>query len=360
MKLAQEILAPLETGLEIGASSLTPFPGVRSWNLDRYYEGVFQDLQKDKTGEIAPIDIMGTAEHLPIGEACLDFLLASHVLEHMPDTIRTLREWDRVVKPSGILFMIMPHKERNIITFDQSRPRTELEHHIADYAVAMTENEDPLIPTSHYHVWITEDLLNLIAYLNEVRYLDWEVEHVEDVDSYKGNGFTVVARKRSRPDPPHQNRSDRIAFHQITLSLPFQAIGRSLERILPGPELDLPEDLPRGLYQCLPVFEGFPPRADQSYAIEKGPPIEPPEITSIEREEDRLRLRGKRLTPTTWIEGRFPDGIHRFLPYHEDGTLTMPSGGVILPDAAVQVIAVNLPPGGGPSPPYEVAPGSLA
>ncbi|MHC4942758.1 MAG: class I SAM-dependent methyltransferase [Planctomycetota bacterium] len=360
MELAKEILGPLETGVEIGASSLTPFPGVQAWNLDRYHEGVFQELQMHKTGEVASIDILGTAQVLPIRDECLDFILASHVLEHMPDTIRALREWDRAIKPSGIVFMIIPHKERNIISFDKRRPRTLLEHHLADFAVSMTENDDPLTPTSHYHVWITGDVVNLIEYLNKVGWLDWKLEKVEDEDSYRGNGFTVVARKQSRPPMPEPEHSDRIAFHQLTLTLPFQAVGYSLERILPGPELSIPEDFPRGSYQCMPVFEGFPPRAGLSYPIEVGPPMEAPEIISIEREDDNVRIIGKRLTPSTWIEGQFPDGIHRFLPDYDDGSLTIPMAGIHLPQERVQVIAVNLPPGGGPSPAFEVDPRTLA
>ena len=38
----------------------------------------------------------------------LDYVISSHVLEHMNDVKKTLKEWDRVLKPGGILGIIVP------------------------------------------------------------------------------------------------------------------------------------------------------------------------------------------------------------------------------------------------------------
>lgn len=38
----------------------------------------------------------------------LDYVVSSHNLEHYLDTIKTLREWKRVLKPGGILGIILP------------------------------------------------------------------------------------------------------------------------------------------------------------------------------------------------------------------------------------------------------------
>ena len=40
-----------------------------------------------------------------------DFLVSSHVLEHMPDFIAVLRGWQRVLKPGGIMGVAVPDGE---------------------------------------------------------------------------------------------------------------------------------------------------------------------------------------------------------------------------------------------------------
>ncbi len=37
-----------------------------------------------------------------------DRLIASHVLEHIPNPVDALKEWDRIVKPGGIISIILP------------------------------------------------------------------------------------------------------------------------------------------------------------------------------------------------------------------------------------------------------------
>ena len=41
-------------------------------------------------------------------DASFDRLIATHVLEHIPDPVSALREWDRVVRPGGLLSIVLP------------------------------------------------------------------------------------------------------------------------------------------------------------------------------------------------------------------------------------------------------------
>jgi SAM-dependent methyltransferase len=73
---------------------------------------------------------------LPDGK--YDFVLASHVLEHIANPLRALLEWKRVLKAGGGLFVIVPDKRR---TFDHKRPFTAIEHIESDFQ-ANTQEDD--------------------------------------------------------------------------------------------------------------------------------------------------------------------------------------------------------------------------
>lgn len=66
-------------------------------------------------------------ETIPSGK--YDFLVASHCLEHCANTLKTVKEWLRVVKKGGVILIIVPDKR---YTFDHNRPVTSFEHLLAD------------------------------------------------------------------------------------------------------------------------------------------------------------------------------------------------------------------------------------
>ncbi len=181
--LAHQYLDGLK-GLEIGGGIHNPF-GLNTWNLDysAATDTIYKKAEIAMLGRSLPVDIVGLGDELPFVNESLDFVLASHVLEHLPDPIKALEEWFRVVRSGGYIFMIVPHKER---TFDRDRPRTKLTELVARHQSGCFES-DP--PNSHYSVWITEDVVALINYLG------WPMIEVYDVDDKAGNGFTVVIRK---------------------------------------------------------------------------------------------------------------------------------------------------------------------
>jgi SAM-dependent methyltransferase len=64
-----------------------------------------------------------------IGDGSYDFVLSSHCLEHLANPLCALGEWKRVLRPDGLLVLIVPHKDG---TFDHRRPTTTLAHLVAD------------------------------------------------------------------------------------------------------------------------------------------------------------------------------------------------------------------------------------
>ena len=67
-----------------------------------------------------------------------DFLLSSHVLEHLANPVKGLHEWLRVLKDSGDLVLLLPHYKG---TFDHHRPVTKMEHLIDDFSANTGEDD---------------------------------------------------------------------------------------------------------------------------------------------------------------------------------------------------------------------------
>lgn len=56
-------------------------------------------------------DLQADATDLPLEAGSQDFIIASHLLEHLVDTMGALREWKRVLKPGGELFVMVPDQD---------------------------------------------------------------------------------------------------------------------------------------------------------------------------------------------------------------------------------------------------------
>lgn len=172
-------------GIEIGASSYRNF-GLDSINVDisdnSNEESIFSKAQIEFGGYVKKVDIVARGDELPFEENSWDFVLSSHVLEHIFDPIKALKEWHRVIKPQGYICIIIPDKRR---TFDRLRPRTKLNELIRRHS---GEIPDPNIDT-HHNVWVLEDILELCKYLN------YNVIEYMETDTKVHDGFTVIVQK---------------------------------------------------------------------------------------------------------------------------------------------------------------------
>lgn len=178
-------------GIEIGGSAHNPF-GLDTLNVDYTdsMDTVFKKEEEHICGEALMVDIVAPGDNIPLPDATKDFVISSHVFEHFNNPIKALLEWDRLIKVGGIIFMIVPHKER---TFDKPYPRTSIEHIVNDYQTGNTRPHEN--SHGHDHVWITEDVVEIIRWIMENCGVQWEIAEVQDVDDKVGNGFTIVIRK---------------------------------------------------------------------------------------------------------------------------------------------------------------------
>lgn len=116
-------------GVEIGAFK-NPVPGISPIYVDKFAEFAAQPTRADYLGE---------ATSLPFYDSSLNYIVASHVLEHSSNPIKALKEWFRVLKPKGIAYVIVPNKR---FTWDRNRPTTDFEHMLEDYR-SDTNDKDP-------------------------------------------------------------------------------------------------------------------------------------------------------------------------------------------------------------------------
>ena len=199
------------TGCEIGPGANPQTNPRNTYYVDRYHTYRNQPIH---------VDCFADASALPFASDSLDYVFSSHVLEHCPDTLATLKEWLRVLRPGGRLLLRLPHGLR---TFDKGRAITPLTHHLEDYERRVgtmdpspwEEFERVAIPNFphhwkhaaqrpdgsydfeyivrhghlHYHVWTQTEMLDLL------RYLGCPILFVIDENLDRLDSFTVVSEK---------------------------------------------------------------------------------------------------------------------------------------------------------------------
>ena len=171
-------------------------------------------------GRLLRPDLLAEATELPVPSGSLDFLIASHVLEHMPFPLKALRAWYDALAPGGVVLLKVPDKR---YTFDVRRERTPLQHLIAEnddaqlfdrrvhYAdwVANVGNRSADSPgfddevadlmrrnySIHFHVWIDNDVREIIDYTRRELRLNWEPAVFWGAHFYRKETTVVLVRR---------------------------------------------------------------------------------------------------------------------------------------------------------------------
>jgi SAM-dependent methyltransferase len=188
-------------GIEIGAL-WRKFPVPRServYYVDRISEAGLQQHYSEVTRPILAPDVVADATRLPFASGTLDFIIASHVLEHLPFPLDAMQHWHDALRPGGVLLLKIPDKR---YTFDHKRRRTPLQHlideqssapafdkrahfedwveHVIGRARGTPEFDAQLSEllaadySIHYHTWIDEDIREIAEYTRSAMHLDWQ------------------------------------------------------------------------------------------------------------------------------------------------------------------------------------------
>jgi len=113
-------------GIEIGAFK-TPIEGIKPFYVDKFHEFA---------GERCLADVYSEPVHLPFYSSSLDYVAASHVIEHIANPVAAICEWYRVLRPGGIMYMVVPDRR---YSWDRFRNLTTCAHMFDDYVKGTTD-----------------------------------------------------------------------------------------------------------------------------------------------------------------------------------------------------------------------------
>ena len=194
--LAHELLDGLR-GLEIGGAAYNPF-GLATRNVATPEGHDFYAEEQQAMGvEPLPVDVWGAADAIPVPDLSEDFVLSSHVIEHLPNLIGAFLEWNRIIREGGYVYIIAPLK--GALPQDAGREVSSLAHFIDDYRERRTLDTHPTddVPggrMGHYHTFTPDSLTDVVDWMRDEGLCTWQLVAREDVDSKVGNGFTLVFR----------------------------------------------------------------------------------------------------------------------------------------------------------------------
>ena len=200
-------------GIELGPGH-QPFPlpyagatarYVDRWKPDENTE-LFPELGDDAVFALPDIIADLNVDRLSmIADQSEDFVIASHVLEHLTDPLAQLSEIHRVLRPGGVALVLLPERT---LTFDRARQGTTLPHLIADNDVGMTVADDAHIEefliyaegwheswddaagrkarfdmqrdrSFHVHCWTQEEFIPVLRHTITAMGMSWEL-----IDAY--------------------------------------------------------------------------------------------------------------------------------------------------------------------------------
>lgn len=254
-------------GIELGALH-QPLPVPPDASV-RYVDRLGVDDLRAHYPELADLDLVpvshiGSAEDLSaIGNGTLDFVIACHVLEHLEDPTRGLREIHRVLRDGGIFFCALPEAR---VTFDQHRALTTVEHLLEDHpagrATRRQHFEEWVEQVERHQPWWELEAPDPVARVERLMAMDYSIHyHVWRPDTFLEYLFAL-------------RRSSGLEFEPLTLAA-----------CVPGSDDEFILLLRKGVAE-VPVA----PPADDSVAAAARPAAPPPAAGGDVRETGVRRI----------------------------------------------------------------------
>jgi SAM-dependent methyltransferase len=199
-------------GIEIGAFN-HPFPLSPGAQVS-YLDVITPQRAKELFPEIDPAGLVQVDRIIDLdgdglgylGDHALDFVIMSHVIEHLANPVRAIKEAFRVLAIGGRLMIVVPDRD---FTFDRLRATTSFEHLWDDYVNGVTASSD-----AHYLDYLksagphhlsepTERLVATLRWARERR----EHSHVWTSDSFRDFFIRVVSSLGYQAEPAYESLS---------------------------------------------------------------------------------------------------------------------------------------------------------
>jgi SAM-dependent methyltransferase len=209
-------------GIEIGAlhRPLTVPEAARVTYVDRFPEEELRRHYPELSGQpLAPVSVLGSAQDLSaFADGSLDFVIANHLLEHLEDPIKALKEFHRVLRKDGVLYLALPDPR---VSFDRDRQLTSLEHlldehrhgtlrnrhdHYIDWARNVDKDADvagraerlmQMDYSIHFHVWKPDSFMEFLVAARLEAQLDFETADFAAPEHPQDDEFIFILLKGS-------------------------------------------------------------------------------------------------------------------------------------------------------------------
>lgn len=181
-------------GIEIGGSAHNSFNIFGCLNVNYTNESTAHTKAEiELCGESLPVDIVAEGDKLPFPNDSQEFVLNSHVLEHLPNMFGALTEWHRITREGGLIYTVFPRKDDN--PEDQKYEYTTYEHLVKDWDNNETVETHPCLPgqdpRGHYHFLTLEQFIDYLGMFFDNAF---EVIEIQEKDEKVGNGWTCVLK----------------------------------------------------------------------------------------------------------------------------------------------------------------------
>lgn len=214
-------------------------PGVRVRYVDRWRPAENHDhFPELGPAEFPDPDVVANFDVdrlAPLADASCDFVIASHVIEHLAEPLGFLDDIHRVIRPGGAALLLVPDRRR---TFDSARAPTSLAHLVAEHAAGVNEVDDehmldfltnagegasylgvPEEPAArarwfawhrersiHVHCWSEEEFPDVIVHTIRAMGHSWELVDAlaTDAQGLESIEFGYVLRRSLHRIPPAQ------------------------------------------------------------------------------------------------------------------------------------------------------------
>ncbi len=255
------------TGLEIGALC-QPLPLPTTVEQIYYTDHLdnpalrthYPEFDHVRFVELACVSDYGA---LPFVDNALDFIITNHTIEHAENVFRVIHEFQRVLKPNGILYMAVPDKRatfdlyREPVSFEhladeyrngasQNRqqhygewvrdgnkyfhPNTTLDEANVDYQIKdlMTQNY-----SIHFHAWTAKDFLAHILLMRAELGIDLDVLDFATLQQEVDNEFIMILQKPNRTEETHFRAVSRLVHKLVEQIEVAQTVSSQYEALTP-------------------------------------------------------------------------------------------------------------------------------